>query len=170
MAATCHTRCVATRHRACKRSAVLGAVNASSLRSDRAAARLRALTAPAPSASVSAYAAAGRHVAAQRWKVKRAVRFTAFRRPAFCIRLSGGRPADQSNALTRGRVRVTFVDGVLQRVDIAGVDDEGFVHSGPDGANPRGYWTPFESVTRVEAVGSRDLRMTDMARDLFAWQ
>src|SRR5262245_65779170 len=48
-----------TDHRACECRAGLGAVNASSLRSDRAAARLRALTAPAPRASVRPYAVAG---------------------------------------------------------------------------------------------------------------
>lgn len=36
------------------------------------------------------------------------------------------------------RVRVTFADHVIQSVDIAAVDDEGFLHSGPDGAEPRG--------------------------------
>ena len=34
------------------------------------------------------------------------------------------------------RVRVTFDDGVVQSVDIASVDSEGFLHSGPDGVNP----------------------------------
>lgn len=50
------------------------------------------------------------------------------------------------------RVRVTFADHVIQSVDIAAVDDEGFLHSGPDGAEPRGWWTRFESVLLVEPL------------------
>jgi hypothetical protein len=34
------------------------------------------------------------------------------------------------------RVRIVFADGVTQDVDISSVDDEGFLHSGPDGVNP----------------------------------
>jgi hypothetical protein len=37
------------------------------------------------------------------------------------------------------RARVTFGDGVIQCVDIAMVDDEGFLHRGPDGDNPSGF-------------------------------
>lgn len=31
------------------------------------------------------------------------------------------------------RLRITFTDGVIQNVAIGSVDDEGFLHSGPDG-------------------------------------
>ena len=31
------------------------------------------------------------------------------------------------------RAHITFDDGVVQVVDIHGVDDDGFVHSGPNG-------------------------------------
>jgi hypothetical protein len=48
------------------------------------------------------------------------------------------------------RARVTFDDGMTQSADIASVDDEAFLHSGPDGAAPACYWTRFESVRRVE--------------------
>ena len=48
------------------------------------------------------------------------------------------------------RVRVTFADGMVQSVDVHSVDDEGFLHSGPDGIDPASYWTRFESVTLVE--------------------
>ena len=48
------------------------------------------------------------------------------------------------------RVRVTFDDGVIQIVEIGSVDDEGFLHSGPDCADPKAYWTRFESVTSIE--------------------
>jgi hypothetical protein len=48
------------------------------------------------------------------------------------------------------RVRVTFDDGVVQSVDISSVDDEGFLHSGPDGIDPHGFWTRFEGVILVE--------------------
>lgn len=48
------------------------------------------------------------------------------------------------------RVRVTFDDGIVQSVEISSVDEEGFLHSGPDGADPNGFWTRFEGVTLVE--------------------
>lgn len=50
-------------------------------------------------------------------------------------------------AHARQRLRVTFSDGVVQSVDIHSVDDEGFLHSGPDGENPQGFWTRFEGVS-----------------------
>lgn len=50
------------------------------------------------------------------------------------------------------RVRVTFVDGVTQSVDVSSVDEEGFVHSGPDGVEPQHYWTRFESIVTVEVL------------------
>lgn len=49
------------------------------------------------------------------------------------------------------RVRVTFCDGAAQTVEVGSADDEGFVHSGPDGRDPDRYWTRFESVINVEA-------------------
>jgi hypothetical protein len=52
------------------------------------------------------------------------------------------------------RVRITFSDGASHAVDIGTIDDEGFVHSGPDGSDPDLYWTRFESVISVEAVDS----------------
>jgi hypothetical protein len=57
---------------------------------------------------------------------------------------------DEVAAFDWKRARVTFDDGVVQLVDIQGVDDEGFLHSGPDGENPRGFWTRFESVRLIE--------------------
>ena len=39
---------------------------------------------------------------------------------------------------------------VMESVDIASVDSEGFLHSGPDGVNPSYYWTRFKCVTLVE--------------------
>ena len=50
------------------------------------------------------------------------------------------------------RVRVTFVDGVTQSVDISGVDDEGVLHSGQDGVEPQSYWTRFDSISVVEVT------------------
>ena len=44
------------------------------------------------------------------------------------------------------RVRIEFSDGVKQSVNIGLVDDEGFLHSGPEGADPQDFWTRFESV------------------------
>jgi hypothetical protein len=48
------------------------------------------------------------------------------------------------------RVRVMFDDGIVQSVTIDNVDQEGFLHSGPDGTEPKGYWTRFEDVTGIE--------------------
>ncbi len=48
------------------------------------------------------------------------------------------------------RLRVTFEDGIIQSVDINSVDDEGFLHSGPNGDNPEAFWTRFESVRLLE--------------------
>jgi hypothetical protein len=50
------------------------------------------------------------------------------------------------------RVRLTFDDGLIQSVDIGSVDDEGVLHSGPDGAEPEYYWTRFEGITLVEVA------------------
>jgi hypothetical protein len=61
---------------------------------------------------------------------------------------------DVLNANIGKRVRVTFDDGVVQSVEISSVDEEGFLHSGPDGTNPDGFWTRFESVTFVEPDNS----------------
>jgi len=50
------------------------------------------------------------------------------------------------------RVRITFRDDVVQSVDIASVDDEGVLHSGPDGVDPAFFWTRFESIRLVERI------------------
>jgi hypothetical protein len=52
------------------------------------------------------------------------------------------------------RVRVTFEDGVTQSIDISSVDEEGFVHSGPNGDNPDGFWSRFEGVIAIETQPS----------------
>ena len=49
------------------------------------------------------------------------------------------------------RVLVRWRDGESQQVDINGVDEEGFLHSGPDGIEQRTWWTRFEDVAGVEA-------------------
>lgn len=49
------------------------------------------------------------------------------------------------------RLRIEFGDGVTQSVEIGSVDDEGFLHSGPeDGGDPRDFWTRFESVKSIQ--------------------
>jgi hypothetical protein len=48
------------------------------------------------------------------------------------------------------RARVTFSDDVGWWCDITNVDDEGFVHSGPDGNEPASYWTRYDDVLLVE--------------------
>jgi hypothetical protein len=47
------------------------------------------------------------------------------------------------------RVRVTYADGLIQSVDVVSVDDEGFVHSGPDGETPQGFWSDFDGITEL---------------------
>ena len=47
----------------------------------------------------------------------------------------------------------TFDDGVIPSVAIAAVDDEGVLHSGPDGIRSAHYWTQFESISEVEPRG-----------------
>jgi hypothetical protein len=63
---------------------------------------------------------------------------------------------DEIKAIVEGgsgcRFQVTFSDGVIQSVDVAAVDDEGVLHSGPDGSEPRGYWTRFESIVAISEV------------------
>jgi hypothetical protein len=51
-------------------------------------------------------------------------------------------------------VHVTYDDGTVEVVDVAGVDNEGFLHSWPEGIEPRGWWTRFESVKLVEVLDS----------------
>jgi hypothetical protein len=50
------------------------------------------------------------------------------------------------------RLRVTWDDGVTHSVDVSSVDEEGFLHSGPNGVQPRFYWTRFISVVSVEPL------------------
>jgi hypothetical protein len=57
-----------------------------------------------------------------------------------CLRASSGR-----------RMRVTFSDGVVQMVIIGPVDDEGFLHCDPDGADRQAFWTRFKDVDALEA-------------------
>ena len=48
------------------------------------------------------------------------------------------------------RVRLAFADEVVQTVVVGTVDDEGFLHSGPDCADPYACWTRFEGVKLLE--------------------
>ena len=49
------------------------------------------------------------------------------------------------------RLRVTFDHGVVQSVEIDSVDEEGFLHSGPnEGDDRQGLWTRFEGVNLIE--------------------
>jgi hypothetical protein len=57
---------------------------------------------------------------------------------------------DVLRANTGKRLRVTFLDGVVESVLIGSVDSEGFVHSGPDGESPDGFWTRLEDVELLE--------------------
>jgi hypothetical protein len=52
------------------------------------------------------------------------------------------------------RLRVTFLDGVVESILIGSVDAEGFVHSGPDGESPEGFWTRLEDVRFLETKNS----------------
>lgn len=48
------------------------------------------------------------------------------------------------------RFRIKFSDGVTQSVNVDSMDDEGVLHSGPDGTEPQGYWTRFEDIDAIE--------------------
>ena len=48
------------------------------------------------------------------------------------------------------RVRLTWDDAETWSVDIAAVDDEGVLHSGPNGDEPANWWTRFDSIVSVE--------------------
>lgn len=50
------------------------------------------------------------------------------------------------------RLRVTFDDGAVQSIDVNSVDDEGFLHSGPEGAGQKHWWTRFEHVKSIDSV------------------
>lgn len=54
--------------------------------------------------------------------------------------------------IPRKAVRITFRDDAVQSVDIASVDDEGVLHSGPDGVDPAFFWTRFEPIRLVERI------------------
>jgi hypothetical protein len=58
------------------------------------------------------------------------------------------------NANIGKRLRITFSDGVAQTVEITSVDEEGFVHSGPDGVDRDAFWTRFEDVSVTEQENS----------------
>jgi len=53
------------------------------------------------------------------------------------------------------RVLITYGDGVKESVDIESVDDEGCLHSGPDGVEPGHLWTRFTGIVDVEPLGLR---------------
>jgi len=61
------------------------------------------------------------------------------------------------------RLQVTFDDGITQVVDISAVDDEGFLHSGPDGIEPAHWWTTYSSVIAIAAPdnGAEALNLED---------
>jgi hypothetical protein len=52
------------------------------------------------------------------------------------------------------RVRLAFSDDIVQTVVVGSVDDEGFLHSSPDCADPYAFWTRFEGVKLLEPEDS----------------
>jgi hypothetical protein len=48
------------------------------------------------------------------------------------------------------QLRVKVSDGVVQTVVVGALDDDGFLHSGPDCADPYAFWTRFEDVNVLE--------------------
>jgi hypothetical protein len=58
---------------------------------------------------------------------------------------------DALNENVGKRACITLDDGVVQSVLIDCVDEEGFLHSGPDGINHQAFCTRFESVTFIES-------------------
>ena len=61
---------------------------------------------------------------------------------------------DVLRAHTGKRLRVTFFDGVVESFLIGSVDAAGFVHSGPDGECPEGFWTRLEDVRLLDPENS----------------
>jgi hypothetical protein len=62
-------------------------------------------------------------------------------------------PTEVADALQKNidkRLRITFDDGIIQSVSVHSVDQEGFLHSGPDGTDPTQFWTRFEGVKLIE--------------------
>jgi len=51
------------------------------------------------------------------------------------------------------RVRIRYINGTAESVDVHSVDDEGCLHSGPDGVEPAGWWTRFDSITDIKPIG-----------------
>jgi hypothetical protein len=50
------------------------------------------------------------------------------------------------------RLRITFADDVAQSVDINAVDQDGFLHSGPEGAGQAYWWTRYEDVKFIDCI------------------
>jgi hypothetical protein len=48
------------------------------------------------------------------------------------------------------RLRITYFDDKSWSVDVDGVDEDGFLHSGPEGAGQRHYWTRYEDVKFID--------------------
>ena len=49
------------------------------------------------------------------------------------------------------RLQITFADDAIQCVDINAVDDEGFLHSGPDGIEQQFWWTRLEDIKSINS-------------------
>jgi len=69
---------------------------------------------------------------------------------------SSFRNADEIQSVVKAnvgkKVRVVWNDRIIQWVDVASCDDEGFMHSGPDGENPSTYFTRFDTVERIDSA------------------
>jgi len=52
----------------------------------------------------------------------------------------------------KGRIRITYSDGVVESVDIHSIDEDGILHSGPDGKEPARWWTHFGYIKAIDSV------------------
>ena len=52
----------------------------------------------------------------------------------------------------RKMAQLTWADGEVQSVLIDCADQEGFLHSGPNGKDPRYFWSRFGDVISAEIV------------------
>ncbi|HEY8996640.1 MAG TPA: hypothetical protein VIM60_02005 [Edaphobacter sp.] len=48
------------------------------------------------------------------------------------------------------RLRIIYFDDKAWSVDVDCVDEDGFLHSGPEGAGQRQYWTRYEAVKFID--------------------
>jgi hypothetical protein len=49
--------------------------------------------------------------------------------------------------------RLTYSSGTMETVLVDCVDGEGILHSGPDGIEPKGWWTRYSDIQKIDRLG-----------------